>query len=80
MHSIFSSDNKEIILKISFFPSKSYTSKALSDYPNSSLSTKENSIKNNLPIRKIKFYQKKIPENLMGLLERNKIIKIVKIK
>jgi len=76
----FSSDNKEIIQNTSFFQSKSYTSQTLSDYPNSSLSTQENSTKNNLPISKIIRHQKVIPENLMGLLERNKIKKIVKRK
>ena len=71
-------DNKKIIQNILFFPSKTYTSKILSDYPNSSLSTQENSIKSNMSISEIIFFQKVIPENLMGLLERNKIIKIVK--
>ena len=36
----FSSDNKEIVQNISFFQSKSNTSKTLSEYPSSSLSTK----------------------------------------
>ena len=73
----FSSDNKEIIQNISFFQNKSNT---LSDYPNSSLSTQENSIKKNMPISKMIRYQKVIPENLIGLLEKNKIIKIIKRK
>ena len=76
----FSSDNKEIIQNISFFQSKSYTLKTITDYPNSSLSTQDNSIKNNMPISIIIRHQKVIPENLMGLLRKNKIIKIEKRK
>ena len=71
---------KKLSIIYHFFQVNHILQKALSDYPNSSLSTKENSIKNNIPIRTIKFYQKIIPENLMGSLERKKIIKIVKIK
>ena len=77
----FSSDNKEIVQNISFFQSKSNTSKTtLSDYPSSSLSTQENSIKKNIPIGKLIRRQKVIPENLMDLLEKNKFLKIVKRK
>jgi hypothetical protein len=76
----FSSDNKEMAQNISFFKSKSNSKTTLSDIPSSSLSTQENSIKKNMPIGKLIRRQKVIPENLMGLLERNKIIKIVKIK
>ena len=65
----FSSDNKEIVQNISFFQSKSNTSKTLSEYPSSSLSTQENSIKKNMPISKLIWHQKVIPENLIGLLE-----------
>ena len=72
----FSSDNKEIVQNISFFQSKSNTSKTtLSDYPSSSLSTQENSIKKNMPISKLIRHQKVIPENLMVLLEKNRIVK-----
>ena len=70
----FSSDNKESIPNISFFQSKSYT---LTDYPNSSISTQDNSIKKKLTISKKIRYQKVIPQNLMGLLKENKI-KIIK--
>ena len=65
----FSSDNKEIVQNISFFHSKSNTSKTLSDNTSSSLSTQENSTKKNLPISKLIRHQKVIPENLIGLLE-----------
>ena len=71
----FSSDNKEIIQNISFFQSKSNSSKTnFSDCTRSSLSTQENSIKKNMPISKLIRHQKVIPENLMGLLEKNKIL------
>ena len=65
----FSSDNKEIVQNISFFHSKSNTSKTLSDNTSSSLSTQENSTKKNMPISKLIRHQKVIPENLIGLLE-----------
>ena len=65
----FSSDNKEIVQNISFFQSKSNTSKSLSDSQSSSLSTQESSIKKNIPISKLIRHQKVIPENLISLLE-----------
>ncbi len=77
----FSSDNKEINQNISFFKSKSNSSKTnFSDCTSSSLSTQENSIKKNMPISKLILRQKVIPEYLMGLLEKNKFLKIVKRK
>jgi len=77
----FSSDNKEINQNISFFKSKSNSSKTnFSDCTSSSLSTQENSIKKNMPISKLILRQKVIPECLMGLLEKNKFLKIVKRK
>ena len=76
----FSSDNKESIPSISFFKSKSYTLKSLTDYPNSSISTQDNSIKKNMPISKKIRYHKVIPQNLMGLLKENKIKNILNRK